>query len=155
VFWLIGIGFNSGTPQKPRQNRYPRVGLWQTCHRSNCKHKAPARRLTPAATYSPSAWCEELPILHPHAAGIDVGASELFVAVGADRDPQPVCSFPTFTRDLNALGDWLQRCGIRSVAMESTSVYWIPVYQMLESRGLEVCLVNAQHVKNEAPSVPI
>ena len=92
--------------------------------------------------------CEELPILHPDAAGIDVGASELFVAVSADRDPQPVRSFPTFTRDLNALADWLQRCGIRSVAMESTSVYWIPVYQILESRGLEVFLVNAQHVKN-------
>lgn len=92
--------------------------------------------------------CEQLPILHPDAAGIDVSASELFVAVGADRDPQPVRSFPTFTRDLNALADWLQQCGIRSVAMESTSVYWIPVYQILESRGLEVCLVNAQHVKN-------
>lgn len=92
--------------------------------------------------------CEELPILHPDAAGIDVGASELFVAVGADRDPHPVRSFPTFTRDLNALADWLQQCGIRSVAMESTSVYWIPVYQILDARGLEVCLVNAQHVKN-------
>src|SRR6266849_2484515 len=92
--------------------------------------------------------CEELPILHPDAAGIDVGASDLFVAVSADRDPQPVRSFPAFTRDLNALADWLQQCGVRSVAMESTSVYWIPVYQILESRGLEVCLVNAQHVKN-------
>jgi transposase len=80
-----------------------------------------------------------------NAAGIDVGASELFVAVSADRDPQSVRSFPTFTRDLNALADWLQQCGIRSVAMESTSVYWIPVYQILESRGLEVRLVNAQH----------
>src|ERR1019366_2240459 len=57
--------------------------------------------------------CDELPILHPDAAGIDVGASELFVAVSADRDPKPVRSFPTFTRDLNALADWLQRCGIR------------------------------------------
>ena len=92
--------------------------------------------------------CEELPILHPDAAGIDVGASELFVAVSADRDHQPVRSFPTFTRDLNALADWLQQCGVCSVAMESTSVYWIPVYQILESRGLEVCLVNAQQVKN-------
>ena len=92
--------------------------------------------------------CEALPILHPDAAGIDVGASELFVAVSADRDQYPVRSFPTFTRDLNALADWLQQCGIRSVAMESTSVHWIPVYQILESRGLEVFLVNAQHVKN-------
>jgi len=86
--------------------------------------------------------CEELPTLHPDAAGIDVGASELFVAVSADRDPQPIRSFPTFTRDLNALADWLQQCGIRSGAMESTSVYWIPVHQILESRGLEMCLVK-------------
>jgi len=92
--------------------------------------------------------CDQLPVLHPDAAGIDVGASELFVAVGADRDPQPVRRFPTFTRDLHALADWLQQCGVRSVAMESTSVYWIPIYQILEARGLEVCLVNAQHVKN-------
>ena len=76
---------------------------------------------------------QELPVLHPDAAGIDVGASELFVAVPADRDPEPVRSFPTFTQDLYELVDWLQGCGIRSVAMESTSVYWIPVYQILES----------------------
>ena len=92
--------------------------------------------------------CDTLPVLHPDAAGIDVGASELYVAVSAHRDPQPVRSFPTFTRDLHALADWLVQCGIRSVAMESTSVYWIPVYQILEARGLEVYLVNAQHVKN-------
>ena len=83
--------------------------------------------------------CEELPILHPHAAGVDVSASELFVAVSADRDPQPVRSFPTFTRDLNALADWLQRCAIRSVAMGSTSVYWIPVYQILEPHPVPWC----------------
>ena len=64
--------------------------------------------------------CDQLPVLHPDAAGIDVGASELFVAVGADRDPQPVRRFPTFTRDLHALADWLEQCGVRSVAMEST-----------------------------------
>jgi transposase len=92
--------------------------------------------------------CDTLPVLHPDAAGIDVGASELFVAVSADRDPHPVRSFPTFTRDLHALADWLEQCGIRSVAMKSTSVYWIPIYQILEARGLEVYLVNAQHVKN-------
>jgi transposase len=77
-----------------------------------------------------------------------VGASELYVAVSAERDPHPVRCFPTFTRDLHVLADWLQQCGIRSVAMESTSVYWIPVYQILEARGMEVFLVNAQHVKN-------
>jgi transposase len=92
--------------------------------------------------------CDTLPVLHPDAAGIDVGAAELFVAVSADRDPHPVRSSPTFTRDLHALADWLEQCGIHSVAMESTSVYWIPIYQILEARGLEVYLVNAQHVKN-------
>src|SRR5713101_3570406 len=92
--------------------------------------------------------CEELPILHPDAAGIDVGASDLFVAVSADRDPQPVRSFPTFTRDLNALADWLQQCGVRSVAMESTGVYWIPVCQILEDHQVDVVLVNAAHAKN-------
>ncbi len=91
---------------------------------------------------------EDLPVLHPDAAGIDVGASELFVAVSADRDPEPVRSYPTFTRDLHELADWLQRCGIRSVAMESTSVYWIPVHQILEARGIEVFLVNAHYLKN-------
>jgi transposase len=82
--------------------------------------------------------CDALPGLHMDAAGIDVGASELFVAIGADRDPHPVRSFDTFTRDLHALADWLVQCGIRSVAMESSSFYWIPVYQILEARGLEV-----------------
>jgi transposase len=91
---------------------------------------------------------QDLPVLHPDAAGIDVGASEIFVAVPADRDAQPVRSFATFTRDLNSLADWLQACGIRSVAMESTSVYWIPLHQILEARGIEIYLVNARHVKN-------
>jgi transposase len=89
-----------------------------------------------------------LQVLHPDAAGIDVGASELFVAVAADRGSTTGPQLQTFTRDLNALADWLQRCGVHSVAMESTSVYWIPVYQILEARGFEVFLVNAQHVKN-------
>src|SRR5262249_33321998 len=91
---------------------------------------------------------QDLPVLHPDAAGIDVGAREIFVAVPADRDAEPVRSFATFTRDLNSLADWLQACGIRSAAMESTSVYWIPLHQILEARGIEVCLVNAHHVKN-------
>src|SRR5262249_25148286 len=64
------------------------------------------------------------------------------------RDAEPVRSFATFTRDLNSLADWLRACGIRSAAMESTSVYWIPLHQILEAREIEVCLVNAQHVKN-------
>jgi transposase len=89
-----------------------------------------------------------LPVLHEDAAGIDIGAEEIFVAVPTDRVLDPVRSFGTFTRDLHELADWLRDCGVRTVAMESTGVYWIPLYQILETRGFEVFLVNAQHVKN-------
>ena len=89
-----------------------------------------------------------LPVMHANAAGIDIGAEEIFVAVPADRAADPVRSFGTFTRDLHELADWLQECGVRTVAMESTGVYWIPLYQILETRGFQVFLVNAQHVKN-------
>lgn len=89
-----------------------------------------------------------LPVMRPDAAGIDIGATEIFVAVPADRAAENVRSFPTFTQDLYALADWLKQCGIRTVAMESTGVYWIPLFQILEERGFEVCLVNARHVKN-------
>ena len=89
-----------------------------------------------------------LTVMQPDAAGIDVGATEMYVAVPEDRDPQPVRCFATFTPDLHALADWLQACGIRTVAMESTGVYWIPLFQILEDRGLEVYLVNARHVQN-------
>jgi hypothetical protein len=70
------------------------------------------------------------------------------VAVPADRDPPPVREFGTTTIELNRLADWLVKCGIKTVAMESTGVYWIPVYEVLEERRLEVVLVNAQHVHN-------
>jgi transposase len=90
----------------------------------------------------------KLPVLRPDAAGIDIGAEEIFVAVPADRDSQPIRRFATFTQDLNALADWLSKCGIRTVAMESTGVYWIPLHQILEGRGLEVYLVNAPYVRN-------
>lgn len=91
-----------------------------------------------------------LPILRPDAAGIDVGATELYVAVPQDRDPQPVRAFGSFTADLHAAADWLQACSVRTVAMESTGVYWIPIFQILEERGIEVLLVNARAVKNVA-----
>ncbi len=89
-----------------------------------------------------------LPLLHPDAAGVDIGAEEIFVAVPADRDVESVRSFDTFTRDLHELVDWLQKCRVRTVAMESTGVFWIPLYQILETRGFQVFLVNAQHIKN-------
>jgi transposase len=89
-----------------------------------------------------------LPVIEPNAAGIDIGATEIFVAVPGNRDAEPVRCFPTFTVDLERLADWLQQCQIRTVAMESTGVYWIPLFQILEKRKIDVRLVNAHHVKN-------
>jgi transposase len=86
--------------------------------------------------------------IKPNAAGIDCGSEHHYVAVPSDRDPEPVRSFKTFTADLHHLADWLAACGIETVAMESTGVYWIPIYEILEARGLEVVLVNARHVRN-------
>ena len=83
-----------------------------------------------------------------NAAGLDIGAAEIWVSVPEDRSEQPVQVFPTFTVDLHRLADWLQACRIETVAMESTGVYWIPVYDILEARGFQVYLVNARHVKN-------
>jgi transposase len=89
-----------------------------------------------------------LRILYPNAAGIDVGSAEHWVAVPADRDPQPVRRFEAFTADLIALAEWLKSCRIETVAMEATGVYWIPLFQILETRGIEVKLVNAKHVRH-------
>src|SRR5947207_9290691 len=91
------------------------------------------------------------PMLHslnPNAAGVDIGATEIYIAVPADRDPQPVRHVSTFTEDLHAAADWLKSCNIGTVAMESTGVYWIPFFQILEAQGFTVFLVNARHVKN-------
>ena len=89
-----------------------------------------------------------MPLLHPDAAGIDIGHREHWCAVPADRCEQPVRSFGTFTQDLEEMARWLKERGIKTVAMESTGVYWIPAFQILERHGFEVCLVNARHVKN-------
>jgi transposase len=83
-----------------------------------------------------------------YAAGIDIGSTSHYVAVPEEFDDNPVQEFPCFTGDLNRMADWLVRIGIQTVAMESTGVYWIPAYEILEERGLEVLLVNARHVKN-------
>jgi len=80
-------------------------------------------------------------------AGIDVGSTEIYVAVPVDRDKEPVRVFKTFTCDLHTLSRWLVSCGITSVAMESTGVYWIPLYDILEHDGIEVCLINARQLK--------
>lgn len=91
---------------------------------------------------------QAMTITHPNAAGIDIGSASHYVAVPPDRDDRPVREFPSFTADLNVLADWLGQCGVDTVVMESTGVYWIPVYELLEARGFTVLLVNARHVKN-------
>lgn len=87
-------------------------------------------------------------VWEPDAAGIDIGAEEIYVAVPPDRDEESTRQFSSFTGDLHALGDWLSRCRIQSVAMESTGVYWIPLFQILEQRGFKVYLVNAHYLKS-------
>jgi transposase len=89
-----------------------------------------------------------LEVVHPHAAGIDVGNGVHYVAVRPDRDPEPVRRFECFTADLHRLADWLRSCGVKTVAMQSTGVYWIPIYEILEERGIQIYLVNARHTKN-------
>lgn len=89
-----------------------------------------------------------LRVIQSNAAGIDIGATEIYVAVPDNRSSKPVRSFATFTEDLHNSAKWLKSCGIESVAMESTGVYWIPVFQILEAYGFDVILVNARHVKN-------
>ena len=91
---------------------------------------------------------EDRPVLEPNAAGIDVGAREMFVAVPPGRDGNPVRIFATFTEDLHGLTDWLVHCRITTAVMESTGVYWIPLFEILEQRGIRPCLVNARHMKN-------
>ena len=87
-------------------------------------------------------------VKHPQAAGVDLGARRHYVAVPLDRAEEAVRSFGTTTPELIKLCDWLELCGVTTVAMESTGVYWIPLYEMLEERGVDVCLVNARHLKN-------
>jgi transposase len=89
-----------------------------------------------------------LSVVYPNAAGIDIGAHSHFVAVPPERCADSVREFASFTESLEQLAQWLQACAVDTVVMESTGVYWIPVYELLESRGFTVFLVNARHVKN-------
>jgi transposase len=86
--------------------------------------------------------------VHLDAAGIDIGSEQHWAAVPEGRDERSVRSFSSFTNGLHELADWFERCRITTVAMESTGVYWIPLYELLQERGIEVLLVNARHVKN-------
>jgi transposase len=89
-----------------------------------------------------------LQVVHPKAAGIDVGNEEHWVAVPPDLDPEPVQSFGCFTQDLQDMASWLVQCGIETVAMQSTGVYWVALYDILAERGIRVFVVNAQDTKN-------
>src|SRR5246500_4122155 len=89
-----------------------------------------------------------LEVVHPNAAGIDIGNESHYVAVPPARDSQPVRRFGCTTAELKEMAVWLKQCAIRTVAMQSTGVYWIAVYDILEEVGLEVYLVNARDTKN-------
>jgi transposase len=89
-----------------------------------------------------------MPMVHPNAAAIDVGATMHVAAVRADRTLEPMRSFGTFTTDLHRLVDWFMECGVETVVMESTSVYWIPIFELLDARGFTVFLVNARDAKH-------
>ncbi len=98
---------------------------------------------------------DDRPCLEPNAGGIDTRAyvnvlehGRFFVAVPPDREESPVRVFDTFTEDLQAMARWLKECRIATVAMESTGVYWIPLYDVLEAHGIKPCLTNARHMKN-------
>jgi transposase len=93
-------------------------------------------------------WSLNLDVVHPNAAGIDIGNESHYVAVPPDRDAQPVRQFACFTEALQQMAAWLKSCGIDTVAMQSTGVYWLPVYEILTEEGLQVFLVNARHTKN-------
>ena len=101
------------------------------------------QRRSPRAAVVP-----KLRVHNPGAAGLDIGAEEIWACVPVESDAQPVRAFGTFTPDLHALADWLGQCQVPTVAMEATGVYWIPIYEILEARGVEVSLVNARHLKN-------
>ena len=90
----------------------------------------------------------DLQLLNEHAAGIDIGAERHYVAVPPTADPHPVREFSVFTNDLYAIADWLDSCGVKSVAMESTGVYWVPLFEVLDERGFQVKLVDARKVKD-------
>ena len=106
---------------------------------------APPSKAKPVRKRSKAA---ALSVAYTNARGIDIGATSHCVAVPGERDDEPVCEFLAFTADLERLVQWLHECRVTAVAMESTGVYWIPLFEMLDAAGFEVHLVNARHVRN-------
>lgn len=109
--------------------------------RSNQKVRTRAAKSTPS-----------LPIVVPHAAGIDIGSNRTFVCVPTDSCAEPIACFGMFTEDLLAIAKWLKDCSVQSVAMESTGVYWIPLFQILEDQGFAVTLINPNYPKKPKKS---
>jgi transposase len=105
-----------------------------------------SRQTSPTAQQA--AGVDSLTVINLNAAGIDIGMDEMWVSVRADRDAEPLRPFGMNTPDLITVAEWLKACGVETVAMESTGVYWIPLYEILEERGFKVYLVNARHAKN-------
>src|ERR1700681_2379245 len=116
----------------------PMQGKW---HEMNRKQRRETMRKIQSDDLS-------LEVVHPDAAGIDIGNESHYVAVPPTRDSQPVRRFGCTTAELKAMAEWLKQCRIRTIAMQSTGVYWIAVYDILEEAGLQVYLVNARETKN-------
>ena len=145
---------NHSNPPSPKvRERLPAAKREQIQKRQAAPQKKPqksprkskASRSLPVTAPSMPA---ELKQVNLNAAGIDVGATVHFVCVPEGRDPQPVQSFGAFTADLEAIADWLAQCGVTTVAMEATGVYWIPLFELLERRGFEVQLVEPRRLKH-------
>ena len=126
------------TQQAKKASHRPTPGKWDEMNR---KQRRELMRKIQSKDLS-------LEVVHPHAAGIDIGNEAHYVAVPPSRDPQPVRCFGCTTAELKVMAEWLKQCGIRTVALQSTGVYWIAVYDILEEAGLEVYLVNARDTKN-------
>src|SRR5712664_2412542 len=124
--------------EKSKQATRPTQSKW---HEMNRKQRREMTRKIQSEDLS-------LEVVHPDAGGIDIGNESHYVAVPPDRDSQPVRRFGCTTAELKAMVDWLKQCGICTVAMQSTGVYWIAVFDILESAGLEVYLVNSRDTKN-------
>ena len=128
--------------------KQPRGKKGSDAPRSASKRKASNKRRGPQGHGQPRRSSPPLSVAHPDAAGIDVGARVHYVAVPEGRAEPSVRSFGAYTAQLDELVQWLQSCGIKTVAMESTGIYWIALFQKLEAAGLEVLLVDARRAKH-------
>jgi len=127
--------------QQQKQKKGVKRPVQRGWHEMNRKQRREMTRRIQAEDLS-------LEVMHPEAAGIDIGNESHYAAVPSSRDSQPVRCFGCTTGELRKMAAWLKQCGIRTVALQSTGVYWIPVYEVLEEAGLEVFLVNARDTKN-------